>query len=133
MFLSTLIINYDSIHLIIGNPEPFPYCKLTLGKDYEAAFSNISYTTLSGESLSKSFISKLGKNTRTDFLSDWTNNGYMWQENPGHYGSPPFGDWHTPTDIAYLPIRKMKNNLGWIKIDCSNPRNLKIISVAIQK
>ena len=133
LFITLSLLNPDSIQLLTGLPNPFPYCNLTTSSEFESAFYSESFPIGLGQSSSVSFVDRFDFNERIDTISDWRNQGKMWQQNPGNIGNPPFGEWMYTTSTFYIGIKQSGDKFGWIEVDASNPEYPKLISYAIQQ
>lgn len=132
LFLTISVLDEDSLHLLSGMPNPFPYCSVNTSSAFTCAFyTSVFYIGL-GQTSSVSFVDRLDLSERIDTLSDWRNEGKMWQENPGDVGAPPFGDWSAVDDIHYMAIKKGTDRFGWVEIDASNREAFKILRCAIR-
>lgn len=127
-------INPDSIHLLNGMPNPFPYCKLHAQGNLEIATYSESYPIGQGQTGTAVFADRLDHGENIDSIPDWqTGDIKMWGENPGGAGTPPFGDWYYAGSENYLAIRVNGNRFGWIRMDGEDPKNPAIVSYAIRK
>jgi hypothetical protein len=130
------IINYDSIQLIGGFPNPFPNFKVYLKNGFEIAFCTESYYVGLGQTNTANFADTLALDERIDLLNYWysgpQNPIAMWQENPGSM-SPSYGPWYYTSKMMYIGIRKDKEHCGWIAVDESEPYHPRIAGYALLK
>jgi hypothetical protein len=127
-------LNYDSIHLITGMPNPFPYCQLIPANGLEIAYYSESFPIGLGQYATARFADPLNFNEPINTLSNWESSFIkMWSENPGGAGTSPFGAWYYALNENYIAIKMNGPKYGWIKVNGgSNPKNPKIVSYAIQ-
>lgn len=133
LYVTLSLLNPDSMHLMNGLPNPFPFCRVETSGEFECAYYSESYPIGLGQTGTASFVDRLDFEERLDTLSDWRAQGRMWQENPGYAGNPPFGEWAFAVSTHYIGIKNAENKYGWIEVDASDPENLSFLSCAFQE
>jgi hypothetical protein len=130
------LLNPDSLHLITGMPNPFPYCMLTTTGGLEFNYVREYFPIGLGQTGSAIFAARLDSNSRIDLLTNWSEpagcNLKMWGENPGAVSMPSFGPWYDASGTYYLGIRMNGSKYGWIRVDASDPQAPRFISVAFR-
>lgn len=125
------LLNEDSIHLISGTPNPFPFLHVQSNNGFKvASYDEVFYIGL-GQTATATYADRLDLNERIDALTDWSINLKVWGENPGGAMMPPFGDWYSANSQNYLAIKLNDDKYGWVEVDASNPKNPKFSSFAI--
>ncbi|HNQ12218.1 MAG TPA: hypothetical protein PKH65_08290 [Bacteroidia bacterium] len=136
LYLNLRLLNPDSLHLLSGMPNPFPY--LSLGTTGNMQFMQRTETVYAGLGtiVTYHWADTLSYNQTIADTSNWyihsSNFIKLWGENPGSIGTPGFGTWYTLNDIRYIAFMK-NQKLGWIAINNSNRNNPLITEWAIQK
>lgn len=131
------VLNYDSIHLLQGLPNPFPNCRLVPKNGWEIAIYHETYYIGLGQTAVADFTDTLSYGERIDQIPSWygeTQTGIkMWGENPGGAGTPSCGGWYYAEGIKYIGLKRADGKYGWIEIDSSDPYHPVFLSYAVQE
>ncbi len=134
IIIDVSFLNYDSIHLLNGSPNPYPHYGLKLRNGMKVAIYEEFYPIGMGAFGSFVWIDTLQYGKRIDQISEW--NEYecieMWMKD-----LPPValsnGCWYYAESTKYIGIRKDNNKFGWIEIDATDYENLIFVRYAIKK
>lgn len=128
------ILNNDSIHLLNGLPDPFPYLYVIHKNNSGVSIYNQGFSSGLGSSGIATYANTFLLDEKIYENSEWSeeegNGKKLWGDNPTFYY--PKGKWYTLNEAAYLGI-KLNGKLGWIEIDNTNLYNPKLLSFALQK
>ncbi|MBL1280447.1 MAG: hypothetical protein COA33_009255 [Fluviicola sp.] len=126
------LLNPDSLHLLIGQPNPFPNCRITTMNDLEIAIDSIPVYVGLGTTAYFKFAAMYQMNDVISISGTWYKNSMvkLWQENPA-FPSSTFGEWYSIHAVRYIAIRK-NGKYGWMEIDATNHEDPQILSFAIE-
>lgn len=132
LIVELYVLNEDSLHLLNGLPNPFPYCRLrsTIPYRTEIATYTHSYPIGLGQTAEAFFAEPMEHGEYVDSIVDWRLSINMWAENPS--GTVPYGNFYHANGIRYIGIRRDSTKLGWLEVDITDPHRPVFNSSAVQ-
>lgn len=128
------ILEEDSLHLLEGEPNPYPNFQVFPKNSYAVGIEPVIFAIGLGSVSTADFVAPLVEGQSIDSLPDWhaaeAGGLVFWQETPASSMYPP-GTWYDLDESRYLVFRS-GGRYGWMHWDLSNRERPTLISTYAQ-